>query len=258
MNHRSKKAAQEAAKEKKLSDAVSFDNSCSGTKPSIWSVAKGHKVNYFTLRRRIRGETRPRREAHQNEQLLSPAQEKALVDWICHLSDIGRPLNKRTLAKKVQRIAQTKRRPPRSWIRRFLDRHPEVRLEKPSGIDPKRARAFNEATVERHFELVRQVMEEHGIPWSHVYNMDEKGIQRGGHKEHQYKYFVPASRRSTYKLRSANLELVTVIECVRADGESLKPTFIFPGKEFHPEWFSVDPYIVYDLLTYMYCHVLLD
>jgi hypothetical protein len=39
---------------------------------------------------------------------------------------------------------------------------------------------------------------------------------------------------------SANLELVTIIECICADGESLKPGFIFPGKEFHPEWFQVD------------------
>ncbi|KAJ2965798.1 hypothetical protein NUW54_g13997 [Trametes sanguinea] len=87
-------------------------------------------------------------------------------------------------------------------------------------------------------------MEEHKIPWEHVYNMDEKGIQRGRRSVEQTKYILHRSERPVYKLRSANLELVTVIECVRADGESLKPTFIFPGKEFHKEWFEVDPDIL--------------
>jgi hypothetical protein len=36
------------------------------------------------------------------------------------------------------------------------------------------------------------------------------------------------------------LELVTIIECISADGDSIKPGFIFPGVEFHPEWFQVD------------------
>jgi len=59
------------------------------------------------------------------------------------------------------------------------------------------------------------------------------------------KYFIPRERRPQYKIRSPNLELVTIIECVCADGESLPPGFIFAGKEFHPEWFEVDPEIRY-------------
>ncbi|OSC99800.1 DDE-domain-containing protein, partial [Trametes coccinea BRFM310] len=132
----------------------------------------------------------------------------------------------------------------RKWLSRFLARHQELRLGKPSGLDPKRAQAFNEATVERHFELLRKVMEEHGIPWEHVYNMDEKGIQRGRRNVEQVKYILHRSERPVYKLRSANLELVTIIECVCANGGSLKPGFIFPGKEFHKEWFEVDPEIL--------------
>lgn len=54
------------------------------------------------------------------------------------------------------------------------------------------------------------------------------------------KYFIPHNRRPQYKLRSTNLELVTVIECVCADGSSLKLGFMFPGKEHHLEWFDVD------------------
>ncbi|KAL7280360.1 hypothetical protein ACG7TL_005284 [Trametes sanguinea] len=142
------------------------------------------------------------------------------------------------------RIANLKRALSRKWLGRFIRRHQELKLGKPSGLDPKRAQAFNEATMKQHFELLRQVMEEHNIPWEHVYNMDEKGIQRGRRNVEQIKYVLHRSERPIYKLRSTNLELVTVIECVRADGESLKPAFIFPGKGFHKEWFEVDPDIL--------------
>ena len=46
----------------------------------------------------------------------------------------------------------------------------------PSGLDPKRARAFNPITVEHHFELLENFIQKHDIPWENVYNMDEKGI----------------------------------------------------------------------------------
>jgi hypothetical protein len=84
-------------------------------------------------------------------------------------------------------------------------------------------------------------MDKHNIPWSNVYNMDKEGCQWGGGQRMQaIKYFIPHNWYPQYKLRSANLELVTIIECICADGESIKPGFIFPGKKFHPEWFEVD------------------
>ncbi|OSD02452.1 hypothetical protein PYCCODRAFT_1445130 [Trametes coccinea BRFM310] len=99
-----------------------------------------------------------------------------------------------------------KSRSEQEWLRGFLAHHPELCLGKLSGLDPKWAQAFNEVTVERHFELLRQVMDEHGIPWEHVYNMDEKGIH-------------------------ANFKLVTAIKCMSADGRSLKPAIIFARKD---------------------------
>lgn len=72
--------------------------------------------------------------------------------------------------------------------------------------------------------------------------MDEKGCQRGGGRRvGSRQFFVPRGRRPKYRKRSANLELITVIECVCADGTCLLPGFVFSGKEFCPEWFEVDP-----------------
>jgi DDE superfamily endonuclease len=77
--------------------------------------------------------------------------------------------------------------------------------------------------------------------------MDKKGVQRGGGRKAQaQKYFVPRSKRPKYKLCSANLELVTIVECVAADGEFISPGIMFEGKQqYEAAWFEVDPKISY-------------
>lgn len=208
---------------------------------SLKDIAHQFNVPRTTLWRRYHGLNQSRNLAHEHQQYLSHQQEQILVDWIKHLSNVGQPISSRTITKKVQRIANLSRRPSPKWLRGFLQRHTSVRLGKPSSLDPKRAQAFNEATVSRHFELLKEVMDRHHIPWENVYNMDEKGIQRGGGRKMELlRFLMPRGRRPHYKIRSPNLELITIIECVCANGESIAPGFVFAGKEFLPEWFSVD------------------
>lgn len=46
-------------------------------------------------------------------------------------------------------------------------------------------------------------------------------------------------QRSRVKLQSPDLELVTTIECVGADGSILKPGFVFSGKHvLHDKYFE--------------------
>jgi hypothetical protein len=199
-------------------------------------------VSRYRLRNCFLGKTESRRASHEAQQLLSSEQEKVLVDWIEYLSSTGHPLSKRTIRKKAQDLCGKK--PSRNWIPLFLRRNPSIKLGKPSGLDPKRAQAFNRTVVSHHFDLLKEVIEKNGIPWENMYNMDEKGCQRGGgRKASSRKYFVPRTKRPKYKKRSANLELVTIIECVNADGESIAPGFVFQAKSnsFCPEWFEVQP-----------------
>ncbi|PCH39596.1 hypothetical protein WOLCODRAFT_32231, partial [Wolfiporia cocos MD-104 SS10] len=44
-----------------------------------------------------------------------------------------------------------------------------------------------------------------------------------------------------YKIRGGSLELVTVIECISADGKSIAPGFISQGSYIDPECAEVDP-----------------
>ncbi|TFY73539.1 hypothetical protein EWM64_g10473, partial [Hericium alpestre] len=204
-------------------------------------------IPHSTLYDRHHGTHTTVRDAHMKQQRLTPDQEAVLCDWLEHLVDQGRPLNKRDILNIVKLLCGVE--PGGRWVSRFLERHPEIVLGKPSGLDPKRAQAFNRPVVMRYFALLCEIMAKYNIPWSHVWNMDEKGIQRGGGRKLQaIKYFVSRGRRPKYKLRSANLELVTIIECVCADGSSLQPGFVFSGKEFQSDWFDVHPDIVISML----------
>ncbi|KAI4519898.1 DDE-domain-containing protein, partial [Schizophyllum commune Loenen D] len=129
----------------------------------------------------------------------------------------------------------------RNWLPGFLRRNPEVLFRKASNLDPKRAQAFCQPIVHVHYLLLQEWMVLKGIPLENVYNMDEKGCQRGGGKKAALrKYLIPRGKKSQYRRSSENLELVTIIECVCADGSSIWPGFIFAGRKYNEDWFDGD------------------
>ncbi|KAJ3717403.1 hypothetical protein C8R42DRAFT_587082, partial [Lentinula raphanica] len=110
------------------------------------------------------------------------------------------------------------------------------------GLDPKRAQAFNCSTVNRYFDILADLTRDNNIPWCNIYNMDEKGVQLGGgRKNSQEKYFFDRQDASMYRQHSDNLELITIIDSVCADGTAeIFPAFVFAGATKFSEWMEVD------------------
>jgi hypothetical protein len=208
-------------------------------------------VPYSTLHARFHNIHKSRQEAHTEQQFLSPGQENVLVKWIIHLGSTGRPLCKRTIKTRAQCLHTDNKKPSRNWVYLFFRRHPDIILSTPCGLDPKHAKAFNRLVVNRYFDELTNLTESLGIPIENIYNMDEKGCQRGGGKRSSHrKYFYSRRQRAKYKHRSADLELITIIEAICADGIELKPGFVFPGSSFCPEWFEKHPDIVYEFIWF--------
>jgi len=217
---------------------------------SIRAAARAHNIekHYFTLRRRVKGLALPKKVAHEAQQLLTAAEEATLVDWIRYLALTGQPVSKQTIRPKVLAILKAKGIDDhkdalisRSWIRRFRKRHlPDLKMSRGSGLDPKQAQAFNYTKVSEHFEMFKKVMEENNIPWRNMYNMDEKGIQMGGGRNgRRIVYFFGVEDKMKYKIQVDDLQLVTIIDCVCADGTAeIGPGFVFPGVAKHEEWFK--------------------
>jgi hypothetical protein len=141
-------------------------------------AAKVYSVPPSTLSDRLNG-VRTCSDAHNDQFLLTEPQEKVLVDW-CHFLDLtAHPLNRQTIYPKVKALCgQT---PGQNWLDRFLERHKlDLFSGKTSGLDPKRAQAFNYTAIQDYFQKLKAIIDEKQIPWHNVYNMDEKGIQLGG------------------------------------------------------------------------------
>jgi len=224
-----------------------------GIKTNIKQTASKLGVPYTTLRARFLNIHKTRHEGHTDQQYLTPSQENVLVHWIMHLGATGRPVCKRDIKQRAQHISSAHKPPSRNWIYLFLRRHPDIVLSAPCGLDPKRAKAFNRPVVNHYFDELVALVESLGIPIENIYNMDEKGCQRGGGKKgSRRKYFYSRHQRAKYKHRSANLELITIIEAICADGTNLKPGFVFPGSSFSPEWFETHEEIVY-VVPFLFC-----
>ena len=119
--------------------------------------------------------------------------------------------------------------PGTNWIYRLQRRYDELRTSRPSGLDPKRAQNFNPMNIGGYFKLLQDLFTTYpNLPPEHIWNMDEKGVQFGGGRKNAKKYFHLCSLKKSdfYRIRSDNLELMTVIECVSPSGLAVPPTFI--------------------------------
>ena len=247
---RAEKQRLAAEKEQRTQDAIQ------GLKDKVFknlSEAACHfGLSRDTIRNRQKGIHGPASKGQGKNRLLPDAQEQVLCDWIILMAEIGEPLSKQALRAKVAEMSEklldkTKRKgkkhlPSKRWVYCFLERNPRLALRRPTGLDAVRARNFNPAIVSQHFCLLGDFLQKYDVPPENMYNMDEKGIQLGGgRKLDGTRYLFSRDQRNRMKTQSANLELVTTIECVAADGSSLKPCFVFTGKNvLHEGYFEVD------------------
>lgn len=211
-----------------------------GTFPTIAAAARGVGMNRTTLYNRVHGDTVSYREAHRSQKLLSPDQERVLVDW-CKFAGIqGLPLRRSTVHRKV--FALTGTIPGKNWFDRFVKGHPELTFRKPAPLDPKRASGFNFDAVTDFYSQLDTILDMFGIPKENLYNEDEKGIQLGGgRKGSGTKYLYDAEELLHYKLKSDNLELVTVLECIAADGaKGPGPSFVVRQGKDAGNWFEIE------------------
>ncbi|KAI9064706.1 DDE-domain-containing protein [Trametes sanguinea] len=202
------------------------------------AAATKFKIQASTFLRRINGVTKSRSYAREAQRLLTADQELVLIDWLKHWGEEGRGVGRRALRVKVEKLCG--RKPSFRWVDRFRARHPEdLGFKTPKKLAPERARCFNPTVVSEHFRELKEIMEQYQYKPSNIYNMDEKGCQMGGGREKSgRKVFFGREDNACYQIRSDDLELVTMLECVSADGASLAPTFIFAGGTYDLAWFN--------------------
>ena len=212
---------------------------------SLREAAKEYGITKGRLTNRFNGK-QTKREAHQHEQVLDFVAESVLVDWIKEMGRRGVPLHPSTVALHASAISG--KTIGEHWVSRFCARHPELKARWTSGLEKCRAGALNPAAVADFYEMLGDITKEYNIPEENIYNMDEKGVQLG--VGGRVLALVDRDQKSVKHVEDGNRELVTIIECVAADGSSIRPSVVFKGVRRNLEWGRDNPYDArYEILS---------
>jgi hypothetical protein len=140
--------------------------------------AKRYGVNRSMLSQRHRRVCRSRDDYASHKQVLTPAQEAGLVEYINRLTKQGLPPTREMIQNFSSALAPWEL--SESWITRFLHRHQdELTTRWTTGLDRQRHQADSLDKYKSYFPLLHLKMEEHDVKPHNTYNMDEKGFMIG-------------------------------------------------------------------------------
>jgi hypothetical protein len=214
---------------------------------SLREAARDFNVSKTTLTARYGGR-KTHVQAAERRLRLPPAQERILVEWAKRCGARGLGLSSAALIEAASLIAGMQL--GERWCALFLLRHKiDLKGRWAGGLEAPRAQCLNRMTVTHFFELLMAIIIEYGIVGHNIYNEDEKGIQMGmGQRTF---VLVDRNQQTVKTIEDGNRELVTIIECVCADGTTLRPTAIFKGARRDLEWGRENPlnmrYVAIDL-----------
>ena len=204
---------------------------------SVRSTAHAWEVAPSTLSHRVNGRV-GRRESHSSQQILTPVQEKMLVNWILEQERLGHcPTHQRVreFAARIRSCSGEDSHIGKNWLTRFMQRNPAVRTKLGRKIDYQRIQNTQPEVLEPWFREFKALIELYKVENANIWNMDESGLGMGRCSNQ----LVIGSSRSkrTYVQSPETREWVTIIEVISAIGRTLRPTVIFTGQNVQTSWF---------------------
>jgi hypothetical protein len=186
---------------------------------AIAEIARTYKVNRRTLGRRVTGETKPRNEAHQDEQLFSVGEEKEIEQWCKDMDEVGFPINHDYLREMAQAILKRRNSMHQvgvTWPRNFLKRHPDLQVKITHYQEQSRQySAANEAIQRLFYRLLGNCIRKWNITPDRLWNCDEKGITMG-RATGKEKCIVRANNKRPTIATNASREFTSVLETINA------------------------------------------
>ena len=201
---------------------------------SIGEAAIAFDLPKSTLGHRLQGREN-RQKAHEDQQLFTPAAEKAIVQWILKLDDYGFPPRIDRLWSLVHVLANDKGQGGqdqigKNWMTRFLNRHPVLTTKFAQRLDRQRHYANNPIIIADHFRKLGKVLKQHNIKPHAITNIDEKGIILGFSA--RTRVITRKGKKRPYVKQDGKREMVTALEAVSADGYVF-PSFIISKGQTH-------------------------
>lgn len=217
---------------------------------TLTAIAHYYGVAPSTLHALVNG--RPTiKESNEMKQLLSTAEETALVKYLIRQAKRGFPLTPRMVVEKVVAILEAKSGEPmevgHEWFMRFMHRQPALQTYRAGPLDRARANAAYEQLMVDYADTVEEVYERIKPPQRNVFGTDEVGLN--GALAPRQTVVGPANQRQQKKQQLGDRDNITCIETICGDGLYLRPLVIFKGINVHARWADVNPddaKLVYD------------
>jgi DDE superfamily endonuclease/Tc5 transposase DNA-binding domain len=241
-----------AATEVKIKEALQGIKD--GIYKSAYDASKQLNLNNKTLNNRLTKKTKSRVEAREGQQILSKAEEQALVRWVTQITRSGHPARHPTVremaeALRMQRhckvdncteAADVKLDRPlgQQWVNRFLKRHPELQTIPGRTIEGSRVKESSEEKLTRWFNEFKRVIDEYKVDPKNIYNMDETGFSIGTMQASVI--IINKAIRTQFQAAPGRQEWVSIVECVSMDGRAISPMTIYKGERLSNAWIPDD------------------
>ena len=172
---------------------------------------------------------------------LTAAEESELAEFVQVCAQIGYGKTRKQVMNIAEYVAKEKgvlkkTRITHGWFRRFLQRHPILRLRKGDVTARVRIDAMNNReALESYFTLFKKIMEENKLTDKpgQLYNVDETGMPLDHRPP---KVLAVKGQKKVRYCTSGNKSQITVIGCVNATGTAIPPFVIFDAKSLNIEW----------------------
>ena len=171
--------------------------------------------------------------------ILSPDEEKALVEYVLHMSRIGYGRTKEQLQDIVQEILKKdgrpnpfkNDRPGDKWWKLFVKRHPMLSLRKPEQLQLSRARCCTPENIQHWIVEFEQFLVTHDLKDrpAQIWNADEAGFPLCPSTG---KVIAMRNSRCVYGVTGDSKEQITTLCAVSAAGYVIPPMHIFAGERF--------------------------
>ncbi|XP_060575632.1 uncharacterized protein LOC132733064 [Ruditapes philippinarum] len=211
-------------------------------KMKIRKAAAEYCVPKSTLSDRIRGryETSVKGPSRQ----ITPEEEAGLVNYLLHMANQGFPLNRQMTRAYIQTIVKRSGRttlfnldkgPSNQWLKKFIQRHPELSERKPENSDKARCSMSNRKVMADFFVLLDDILGKYGVKDkpSQIFNCDETGFS--GRETARSKVIGP-KKGHVFQRRATMTDHITAHLCVCADGRFLPTMVIYQGSLPHRKY----------------------
>lgn len=118
--------------------------------------------------------------------VFNTVQEQELVQFIIEMNQYGLGVTRQELRSVAFQLAEKNlvnhpfcretELAGRDWLEGFLKRHPELSLRSPEPTSLARLKGFNRVSVDRFYELLKDIYDSADFPPSRIWNADETGF----------------------------------------------------------------------------------